>query len=516
MTDRTTGDIPENAVPEAVVKKRSGISIVWIIPIVAAIIGAWVAYKSLSEIGPTITISFKSAEGLEEGKTKVKYKDVEVGQVVSIDLEKDLQHVLVTVQMNAGSKGYLTEKTRFWVVKARISGGTVSGLGTLLGGAYIAIDPVASGKFVNKFTGLEQAPVVTTDQPGRHFLLKADRRGSLDMGAPIYFRQIKVGEVVSYELAEDNESVDFKIFIDAPHHLKVTENTRFWNASGVDVSLSAAGFKVDMESTVTLLTGGLAFGLPPNTQPGDEVPENTVFTLHESRTLAYEQEITLRKKFLLYFDGTVRGLTPDAPVEFRGITLGKVVSVDLEFDVENEGFVIPVVIELEPERFGGGTSGYAPEKRRQILDGMIANGLRAQLKTGNLLTGKLYVDLDFYPDAEKQVLREAKGYEVLPTIPTSIEEITRSVNAVLDKLKEFPFGKIGADMTKALASLDKTIVQADGTLKSIDSMVAKDSPVSRDLQETLRELSDAARSLRVLADYLERHPEALLRGKEQQ
>jgi paraquat-inducible protein B len=516
MTDGTAGGMPGKDMPEAVVRKRSGVSIVWIIPIVAAIIGAWVAWKSFSEIGPTITISFMSAEGLEAGKTKIKYKDVDVGLVESIDLEKDLQHVLVTVQMNAGSKAYLTEKTRFWVVKARISGGTVSGLGTLLGGAYIAIDPVAGGKFVDKFVGLEQAPVVTTDQPGKHFLLKADTRGSLDIGAPIYFRQIKVGEVVSYELADDNQSVDFKIFIDAPHHLKVTENTRFWNASGVDVSLSAAGFKVDMESTVSLLTGGLAFGVPPNSPPGDEVPENTVFTLHDSRTVAYEKEITLRQKFLLYFDGTVRGLTPDAPVEFRGIPLGKVVSVDLEFDVKTEEFVIPVVIELEPERFGGGTSDYDPGKRRQILEGMIANGLRAQLKTGNLLTGKLYVDLDFYPDAEKLVLREAKGYVVLPSIPTSIEEMTRSVNVVLDKLKEFPFGKIGADMTKALANLDKTIVQADGTLKSIDNMVAKDSPMSQELQETLRELSDAARSLRILADYLERHPEALLRGKEKQ
>ena len=516
MTDRTAGNIQENAVPEAVVKKRTGISIVWIIPIVAAIIGAWVAYKSLSEVGPTIAITFENAEGLEAGKTKVKFKDVEVGMVKDIDIEKDLKHVLVTVQMNAGAKAYLTEKTRFWVVKARISAGTVSGLGTLLGGAYIAIDPVAGGKFIDRYKGLEQAPVVTTDQPGRHFLLKADTRGSLDMGAPIYFRQIKVGEVVSYELAEDNETVNFKIFINAPHHLKVTGNTRFWNASGIDVSLSATGFKVDMESTVSLLTGGLAFGLPPNAEPGEVMPENTVFTLYAGRTAAFEQEITVREKFLLYFDGTVRGLAADAPVEFRGITVGKVLSVDLEFDKQSEEFVIPVMIEIEPERFGGGTTSYAAERRKQILDRLVDKGFRAQLKTGNILTGKLYVDLDFYPDAKKQEILMAKGYPVLPTIPTSIEELTRSVNTVLDKVKEFPFGQIGADMTKALANLDKTIVQADGTLKSIDAMVAKDSPMSQELQETLRELSDAARSLRVLADYLERHPEALLRGKEQQ
>ncbi len=515
MTDKTAGGIEKGDIPEAVVRPRRGISTVWIIPIVAAIIGGWVAYKTISETGPTITISFENAEGLEAGKTKVKYKDVEVGQVKSIDLDTDLKHVVVTVQMHTGAKEYLTEKTRFWVVKARISAGTVSGLGTLLGGAYIAIDPVSGGKFVHQFTGLEQVPVVTTDQPGQHFLLKAEQRGSLDVGAPIYFRQIRVGEVVSYKLAEDNESIDFKIFINAPHHLKVTENTRFWNASGIDVSLSATGFKVDMESAVSLLSGGLAFGLPPETPPGDAAPENTVFTLHDSRAAAFEQPITVRERFLLYFDGTVRGLTPDAPVEFRGITVGKVVSVDLEFDTENGEFLIPVLIELEPERFGGGTTEYAAAKRRQFLESFIAKGLRAQLKTGNILTGKLYVDLDFYPDAEMQVLRQAKGYLVLPTVPTSIEEITRNVNTVLDKVREFPFDKIGADMTHAISNLDKTLVQAQGTLKSVENLVAKDSPVTQELQESLHELSDAARSLRVLADYLERHPEALLRGKEQ-
>jgi len=516
MTDKTAVDVPENTVPEAVVKKRGGISIVWIIPIVAAIIGAWVAYKSFSEIGPTISISFENAEGLEAGKTKVKFKDVEVGMVKSIDLEKDLKHVLVTVQMNAGSKGYLTAKTRFWVVRARITAGTVSGLGTLLGGAYIAIDPVAGGKFVDKFTGLGQAPVVTTDQPGRQFQLKADSRGSLDVGAPIYFRQIKVGEVVSYQLAEDNKSVDFEIFINAPHHLKVTQNTRFWNASGIDMSLSATGIKVDMESAVSLLTGGLAFENPPNAAPGEEAPENTSFILHDNRAAAFEQEITVREEFLLFFDGTVRGLAPDAPVEFRGINVGKVNSIDLKFDRETNEFVIPVVIQIEPERFGGGITGYAHERRKQFLEKFIAKGLRAQLKTGNLLTGKLYVDLDFFPDAEKQELRQEGGYLVLPTVPTSVEEITRSVNIVLDKLKMFPYGKIGDDMTKTLANLDKTIVQADATLKSIDTLFAKDSPMSQEVQDTLNELSDAARSLRVLADYLERHPEALLRGKEKQ
>ena len=514
MTDNTAGNMSENEIPEAVVKPRKGISIVWIIPIVAALIGAWVAYKSWSEIGPTIVITFENAGGLVAGKTKIKYKDVDVGLVKEIDLEKDLRHVLVTVQMNKDSNAYLTKKTRFWVVRARISAGNVSGLDTLLAGAYIAMDPVNGGSFVKDYVGLETVPVVTTDQPGQHFRLKANRRGSLDVGAPIYFRQIQVGEVVSYQLSEDGETVNFKIFVNEPHHIKVKENTRFWNASGLDISLSAAGFNVDMESMVSLVSGGLAFEVPPDTEPGGDAEENMVFTLYDDRTAAFEQQITLRTKALLYFDGSVRGLTPGAPVEFRGIEIGEVKTLELVYDREKKDFVIPVLIEMEPERMGKNVTDFSDKKRRTILHGFVERGFRAQLKTGNLLTGQLYVDLDFYPDAEKEEIRTVDGYPVLPTIPTSLEEIAKGVGAVLAKLKAFPFDKIGADLSRTLSNLDTTIVQAEGTLKSIDTMFAQDSAMTQELQKTMREMAETARSLRILADYLERHPEALLRGKE--
>ena len=357
---------------------------------------------------------------------------------------------------------------------------------------------------------------MTADQPGQHFQLKATRRGSLDVGAPIYFRQIQVGEVVSYELAEDARTVNFKIFINAPHHIKVTKNARFWNASGIDVTLSAAGFNVDMESAVSLISGGLAFEVPPDMPAGEASEENALFTLYDDRTAAFERIITLRKKFLLYFDGSVRGLTPGAPVEFRGINVGQVKTVELEFDEGIKEFLIPVLVEIEPERLGKNAADFTDEERMNILEQFVARGFRAQLKTGSLLTGKLYVDLDFYPDAKKEEVRMAKGYPVLPTIPTSLQEITRDINAVLAKVKEFPFDKIGTDMTQMLASLDKTIVQADETLKKVDILFAADSPLSQELETTMREFSEAARSLRVLADYLERHPEALLRGKEKQ
>ncbi len=513
MTNPQPDPLSEDAIPEAVASTRSGFSIVWAIPLLAAVIGVWVAWSAYSERGPEITITFDTAEGLEAGKTKVRYKNVEVGQVEAIDLGEDNDDVIVTVQMNKPSEPYLTEKTRFWVVRARITAGNVSGLGTLLGGAYIGLDPVKDGKKTRNFTGLETAPIVTTDQPGQHLILEASRRSSLDVGSPIYFRQIKVGEVVSYELAEDGESVDFKIFVNEPHHLKVTENTRFWNASGLDVSLSAEGVEVEMESIVSLLVGGIAFEVPENMRLGDPVPDETVFTLYDSHDKALEREVSIKRRYLLYFDSSVRGLSKGALVEFRGIQLGRVLDINIEFDAETEQFLIPVLIETEPERLTPVSILHSEEENLAQLERLVQRGLRAQLKTGNLLTGQLYVDLDIYPDAEPASIDMSGQYPIMPTVPTSIEEITKSVQAVLKKLENFPLDELGKDLSGTIENLNKAISQADNTLQTVEHMFAADAPMSQEMQRTLIELAEAARSLRVLADYLDRHPEALLRGK---
>ena len=250
--------------PEAVVQTRSRISLVWLIPLVAAAIGAWLAYKAYSEQGPEIAISFKTAEGLQAGKTKLRYKQVEFGVVERIELSPDISKVIVTARLEKGSEKFLTDKTRFWVERARVSAGSVQGLGTLLGGAYIGIDPVATGKPTNEFTGLEVPPVVTAGEPGRHFMLHAKELGSVEVGAPVYFRQIRVGEVVSYVLDDSGASVDIQIFVEAPHDQRVRENTRFWNASGVNVSLGAGGLQIDTASLTSILIGGIAFENPPD------------------------------------------------------------------------------------------------------------------------------------------------------------------------------------------------------------------------------------------------------------
>lgn len=514
MTATPADHAPEDELPEAVVTARRSFPVIWLIPLVAALVGGWIAWKAFSEQGPTITISFKSAEGLVAGKTKIRYKDVEIGQVEAIEVDDEHARVMVTASMLASSQKYLRKDTRFWVVRARISAGSVTGLGTLLSGAYIGIDPVMEGKSERHFTGLESAPVITMDTPGRYFQLSADKRGSLEVGSPVYYREIKVGEVVSYELAEDGGSVDFRIFVNEPHDRKITENTRFWNASGFDISLTADGINVDTQSMISLLVGGIAFEVPEYTPSGKAATENQVFKLYENHKDTLQKEIKIKRKYILAFDGTVRGLAVGAPVEFRGIPFGKVLDIEVKFDTEKQAVTIPVTVEAHPERLHERGMSISDKERTELLNSLVAKGMRARLKTGSILTGQLYVDLDFYPEAPPADIDYSGKYPQLPTLPTSTEEITRSVTAILEKMQRFPLDEIGDDLASTLANLDATIEQADLAIQNMKRVISPDAPIVQEVQETLEELSETARSLRILADYLERHPEALLRGKQ--
>jgi paraquat-inducible protein B len=525
-----------SATPEAIVKtkKSFSFSLVWLVPLVAALIGGWLVYKAFSEKGPTITITFKTAEGLEAGKTKIKYKDVDIGQVESIDISEDLSHVIVTAEMGKRADKHLTENTRFWVVRARVAAGGVSGLGTIFSGAYIGIDPGKPGKPARSFEGLEIPPVITTGLPGAHFTLKAERLGSLDIGSPVYYRQIKVGQVVAYELEKDGTVVNIKIFIQAPHDQEVRQNTRFWNASGLDVSVDASGIKVNTESFVTMMVGGIAFDTPTNLEPGSPAQENQTFRLFESRAKSLEEAYVRKRPWLLHFDGSVRGLSVGAPVDFRGIEIGRVIDIILEFDWEKLAFRIPVLIELEPDRIDW--VGKQTMDRRQGMDFLVEKGLRARLKQGSLLTGQLYIALDMYPDAPPAKIVWSEPYAELPTIPTPMEEITRGVTKFVEKFEKIPLEQIGNDLRDTMANLNKTtedlqklvqnldasvvpaanatLEQTQKTLIKVDRLLNADSPTGHELKRALGELADAARNISILVDYLERHPESVVFGKE--
>jgi paraquat-inducible protein B len=540
-------------VPEAVLRKtKRQISIVWIVPVVAALIGGWLVYKALTEKGPEITITFKSAEGLEAGKTKISYKDVQIGQVTEIRLGEDLKQVVVKAELAREAARLLSENTRFWVVRARVSASAIYGLGTVFSGAYIDVDPGKPGKPAHRFVGLEEPPIVTTGLPGRHFILQAERRGSIEVGAPVYYRQIRVGEVVAFNLAEDGTRIISKVFVHAPYHKYVRKNTRFWNASGLDFKLDAKGIKVNTESIISILVGGIAFDIIEGPEaPGEEAGDSESFALYESREAAQEKIYLTKSFFVLYFNESVRGLAAGAPVEFRGIPIGEVVDISLEFDMEKQSFLIPVIVATEPERIF--TRGELPDGmvRGKITEFLVEKGLRAQLRTGSLLTGQQFVALDMFPNAKPARVVQKGRYPEIPTVPTQIEEIGGKLTQLVNKLEKVPIEQIGNDLrdtirgasrvanspeiNEALKSLNAAIrelqqltadlrtkvapetqlaiEQARKSLATAEEALRPDSTLRFQVKETLEELGAAARSLRMLTDYLERHPESLLRGK---
>ncbi|MDH3809003.1 MAG: MlaD family protein [Desulfuromonadales bacterium] len=473
MSEGDSGMKHVERAPEAKVQTKRSFSIIWVVPIIALLIGGWLTFKAMSEKGPEITITFETADGLVAGKTSVKFKDVDVGKVTKLELNDDASGVVATVEMTNNASSYLTDKTQFWVVRATVAAGEISGLGTLLSGAYIGCNPSTEGKKQTHYKGLEKPPILTADLPGRHFVLKSKELGSLDLGSPIYYRGIKVGQVVDYDFDETAEAVLFKVFIRDPFHKKVTDNTRFWNASGVDFTMDATGIKMDTQSLVSIMLGGVAFDLPEHAQQGEQAEEDKDFLLYEDRDASNEVTYNIKQYYLMYFNQSVRGLSPGAPVEILGIKVGEVVKVELLFDQTTLEFLIPVLVYFEPERLnlliteeGKVARGTAKAEeieatqkdkqgRNMVVKELVARGFRAQLKTGNLLTGQLFVDLANYPDAPPKELMTEQGYTVFPTIPAPFEQIVNRVDNILKKFEKVPFDKIGMDLQLAVESLPK-------------------------------------------------------------
>ena len=523
MPDR---DPPRSSVLESksVPKKRTRLSLVWFIPILAAVVGAWVAVTRVLSEGPKITITMKSAEGLEAGKTKIHYNGVDIGTVSTIELSLDHQHAILHAQMAPQTEAFLVDDTKFWVVRPRISGANVTGLGTLISGAYIGVEIGSSKEDRREFLALETPPVIT-GEVGRFFTLKTPDLGSLDAGTPIYFRRLQVGQVASYALDQDGKNLTVRVFVQAPYDQYVNPNTRFWHASGIDVSLSASGLTVQTQSMLSILIGGIAFETAATASILPAAEENTTFTLYANRAEAFNPPPRNPQTYVLVFKDSVRGLSPGAPVEFRGIPIGEVDEVRAQVDIRTFQFSVPVTIHLDPTRLGVRvvdlSAGVDLETmRRKLIDALVAHGIRAQLKTGNLLTGAMYVSFDFFPGAPAATVDWSQKPVELPTNPGQLEATEVTVESIIKKLDKVPFQEIGVDLNKAINQLNETLVVAQGTLGSARGTLENASdltgPNSVQVQQfssTMQELSRAARSVRVLADYLERHPEALLQGK---
>ena len=537
-------DIPDdlpNAIPDR--PRRTRLPVIWILPALVVIVGAFVVIQQKIAEGPLIDISFADADGLEANKTKIRYKDVDIGDVTNIHVSKDRKKVIVTARIHRDASEYLVEDSRFWVVRPRVTSGGVSGLGTLVSGSYISLDVGKSSVDKRNFDGLEIPPIVTSDLPGREFVLHADDIGSLDVGSSVFYRHIVAGQVVAYALDPGGASVTIKIFVDKPYDAFVTPATRFWQASGIDMSVDADGVKLRTESLSSILEGGIAFqGVSANAS-STAVPADTGFMLFTDRERAMRQTDTEVRTFIMYFGGSLRGLSVGAPVDLRGITIGEVKSLSVEYERSKGTLSFPVEVDIFPQRIRGRSRRNAPapvddnseSASRALVDSLVAHGMRAEIKTGSLLTGQKYVAMDFHNEVPPDHVGWDAQPAIFPTTSGALDEIQDSIGSIAKKLDKVPFDQISARLIVTMATLDDTLKNADrliqqvdgtlapevtatlqeaqGAMKNAKDLLAQDAPLQTDLRATLLQLSRAAKSASALVDYLERHPESLIRGK---
>jgi paraquat-inducible protein B len=569
---RTGDGVSDNPPPEAHVStgrhRRWRFSMVWIIPIVTVAIGAWLAWHTLSQRGPTITITFQTAEGLQAGQSHVKHKDVDMGTVTGIALTKDLSRVDVTVEMKANAEPLLNSNAQFWVVKPRFFAGSISGLDTLLSGSYIELSPSGpGGEPRREFVGLEDPPVLQSDTPGTNFLLRAPRIGSITLGSPLFFRDMQVGEVLGWDIGDMAQNVTVHAFVRQPFDRYVHNNSRFWNASGLSIKLGGAGVQVQLESLKALLLGGIAFDTPEahGQKPGDakQSADGHEFPLYASKDDADSAAFGRKVPLVSYFNGSVAGLQAGADVTLHGLKIGTITGVGLQYDKASDSVIVPVRYTVEPERIADAPM-VSLDDIGGLMSELVKRGLRAKLESASLITGQQQVALDFVRDAPPATTGMAGDAFIVPVVSAGSADIMSSASAIMAKLQAFPFEAIGKDLDTtlkgasdivngqqlkdAIAALQDTLVTAQRAVKQLDAglepTMKKLPEITTSLQETLNkanrlvgsldtgygggsdfhrtlermldQLDDTARSIRVLADLLSRHPEALIRGRTDQ
>ena len=554
--------------PSAVVRsridKKRRLSLIWAIPIVTMIIGGWLSWQTISGRGPLITITFETAEGLAANQSHVRHKDVDMGVVQKVELTPDRKRVAVTIRMNREAEPLLMGDAKFWVVRPRFFAGSISGLQTLFSGAYIDLLPsTEGGELKREFVGLENPPVLQSDVPGRTFLLKADRIGSLNLGSPIMYRDLDVGEILGWDIGEMARNITIHAFVREPFDKYVHDNSRFWNASGAKIELGGNGLQVQVESLRAIVLGGVAFDTPLDGTSTQESQADQTFTLFQSEDAADSSSFKRSVPFVANFTSSVAGLSAGSPVTAHGLKIGEVTSVALVYDQALDNVLVPVHFTLEPERIAMLQLPVGGDLDGRIRD-LVQRGLRVKLETANYLTGQKQLAMDLYHDAGAGQLGKDGDTYVLPVLGGSADDVATAATNLVNRLNDIPFEAIGKNLEQTLAGVnalvnDKQLGQSITSLRStlastqalmenlnrgvsslaprlpviangledavqrtaklvgsLQSGYGGDSHFNRDVSQMMSQLSDAARSIRVLADLLSRHPEALIRGRTDQ
>ncbi len=488
---------------QARVRKISQWSPIWIVPVAAILIGSWMLYHSFKNQGPTLTLLASNAEGIVSGKTQIKSRSVDVGKVISVELSQDLKQVVIRARMNPGTDNLLKDDSQLWVVKPAIGRGGVTGLNTLLSGAYIELQPGKgdNGKYFYEL--LESPPIAPPDAPGIRIFLNSSDAAALTVGDPVLYRGYDVGTVERAEFDMQNRAMKYQLFVRAPYDALVTDNVRFWKASGMALDMSAEGVRIEMASMATLLSGGVTFDVLEGWPQGDKAKDDTQFQLFENRKSIQEGLYSQYLEYLLFFDESIRGLTPGAPVEYRGVRIGTVTAVPYFFKIKNPLQVaftkgIPVLVRIESGRL---YDNLTLAELQQELEQAVGNGLRAVLKTGNLLTGGLYIDLNQQELAEndkpaavpavtgdaadsanvqtaalvESPIAEFAGYKLLPTARSGLGHIEQKVLQALEKINNLPVEQVLADSSATLNATRDLMQQSQLLVQSLEQLVKADS-----------------------------------------
>ncbi|QCF27000.1 intermembrane transport protein PqiB [Hydrocarboniclastica marina] len=510
----------------AVKRKQARISPIWIVPLVAVLIGLWMLYDNYASRGPVITLLLENAEGVEPGKTLIKARNVKVGRVETVQLSDDFNHAIITASMSPDSERMLNEQSRFWVVKPRIDREGISGLSTVLSGAYIELLPGRGDEPQRRFEALENEPVAPPNAEGLRVELVSKLGSALSTGDPVTYQGYEVGRVEATEFDPETRELRHSLYIHRPYTVLVTENTRFWSASGVTLRMDSQGFQASVESLETLIGGGVTFGIPNDGERGDEAQSGDVFTLYANRDSAHQGTYSRHLEYVLMVDGSVRGLDPGAPVEYRGVRVGTVASVPWRFTApqpDSTGrFAIPVLIHFEPQRFEDISADFDIEDWKTRIARLFDRGLRAKLKTGNYLTQSLYVNLIFDREAPDYQLASFEGKTVFPTVPGGLSQLGDQVSALMDKLNKLQVEPILASLDSNLQTSQATLEEVQRTAQVVQELLSDPNvqDVPGNLNETLdklrttldgfspdsrayREMSDTLQQFQVLLDDLQ-------------
>ncbi|MDF0600240.1 MlaD family protein [Psychromarinibacter sp. C21-152] len=486
------------------------LSFVWLVPVLALAISLGVAWQSYSERGVLIEIAFESASGIAADRTELKYRDVSVGTVEDVSFSEDLGEVVVAVRVDRTLAPYLDSDAEFWVVQPEVSVRGISGLNTVLSGVYIEgswdNDP---GEPMTRFTGLPRPPLASPTRAGTALVLRARDGNSIAAGAPILYKGIPVGAIEAPQLAEDGDGVSINAFVEAPYDRLLTSNTRFWDISGVSVSLGAGGVSLDFSSLASLVEGGISFDTMVS--GGDPVERGQSFQLYADQPAARASLLTDRSaerlRVLAVFDGSVSGLSQGTTVRFQGVPVGEVTEIAMVAeDIDGRKVVrLNATLALAPDRLGLGEDA-STQEALALLDDYVAQGLRARLASASLLSSQLVVELAEFPDSDPAwIVNEEGRLPELPTAESDLADLNATAQGVFERINALPIEELLASAQTLLVSANEVvsaeetravIPELTGTLAEARTLIPELAATLDEARATLTEARQIAAELR--------------------